>query len=67
MLSKALGIDQKAIKIAVDRREYGLDPFTPEIIQEQQSIADKFYELKLIPKKVTVKDNIYHFKKDEGK
>ncbi|MED4840006.1 sulfonate ABC transporter substrate-binding protein [Weizmannia sp. CD-2023] len=67
LLSKALGIDQKAIKIAVDRREYGLDPFTPEIIQEQQQIADKFYELKLIPKKVNVKDNIYHFKKDEGK
>ncbi|AJO21780.1 sulfonate ABC transporter substrate-binding protein [Heyndrickxia coagulans] len=67
LLSKALGIDQKAIKIAVDRREYGLDPFTPAIIQEQQQIADKFYELKLIPKKVNVKDNIYHFKKDEGK
>lgn len=66
MLSTALGIDKASMKLAVERREYGLVDLDDEIIQEQQQIADTFYELKMIPKKVNVAERIYHVdKKDE--
>ncbi|WP_018663877.1 sulfonate ABC transporter substrate-binding protein [Heyndrickxia acidiproducens] len=68
MLSKALGIDKSAMKLAVERRVYGLDKFTPEIINEQQKIADTLYDLKMIPQKVKIKGSVHHFsKKDEAK
>jgi sulfonate transport system substrate-binding protein len=38
-----------------DKYEYGLLPITPQIIAKQQEVADLWYELKLIPKKVDVK------------
>lgn len=56
MLAPLLKIDEPSLKIAVERREYGVDELTPQLIKEQQQIADTFYELKIIPKKITVKD-----------
>lgn len=67
MLSEALGIDEAAMKMAVERRVYGVEEITDQIITEQQAIADKFYDLGIIPKKVEVKDQVFSFDKDEGK
>jgi sulfonate transport system substrate-binding protein len=36
--------------------QYGLRPITEQIIQKQQEVADLWYELKLIPKKVDVRE-----------
>ncbi|GGB31447.1 sulfonate ABC transporter substrate-binding protein [Lentibacillus populi] len=56
MLAPILNIEEEAIKKAVERRIYGVDPISEEIIQEQQEIADTFYRLNIIPKKINVAD-----------
>ena len=35
--------------MAVERRSYGVQPITPEVVAAQQKIADVFFELGLIP------------------
>jgi sulfonate transport system substrate-binding protein len=59
MLSPLLKIDEQSLKLAVNRRVYGVDELTPQIIKEQQAIADQFFKLGIIPKKVDVKDVIF--------
>ncbi|WP_067725601.1 sulfonate ABC transporter substrate-binding protein [Oceanobacillus damuensis] len=56
MLAPILNIDEDSIKLAVERRVYGVDPLSEEIIEEQQEIADTFYRLEIIPKKIDVAD-----------
>lgn len=56
MLAPILNIDKKSIQKSVERRVYGIEKITEEIITEQQEIADTFYELKIIPKAIKVRD-----------
>ncbi|WP_157261225.1 hypothetical protein [Paenibacillus wynnii] len=46
----------------MNRRVYGLVEIDAEIISEQQKIADIFYELKIIPKKVNIEDRVHKLK-----
>ncbi|WP_156110409.1 sulfonate ABC transporter substrate-binding protein [Brevibacillus thermoruber] len=59
MLSAQLGIDVPSLKLAAGRREYGVRPITDEVIAEQQSIADTFAKLGLIPQLIHVKDAVW--------
>lgn len=56
MLAPILNIDEESIEMTVKRREYGVDDISDEIIQEQQDIANIFYELDIIPEKINVGD-----------
>jgi len=56
ILSPLIGLDQKTTLIAVKRFSYGAKPVTPEVLDAQQKIADTFSDLKLIPKKLVVRD-----------
>src|SRR5690625_2784931 len=56
MLAPILNIDEESIQMAAERRTYGVDDITEEIIEEQQEIADTFYELNIIPKEINVRD-----------
>lgn len=56
MIAPLLKIDEKSIEMAVQRREYGVDPLTDEIRKEQQAKADTFYHLKIIPKEIHVEE-----------
>ncbi|HWO75701.1 MAG TPA: sulfonate ABC transporter substrate-binding protein [Bacillus sp. (in: firmicutes)] len=56
MLADVLKIDEASIQMTVERRVYGVDKLSPEIMQEQQEIADTFYDLEIIPKKINVED-----------
>ena len=38
----------------MDRAQFGTAPVTREILAEQQAIADAFFDLKLIPKKLNL-------------
>lgn len=58
LLAKALKMDTKSIQMAVERRTYGVEDISDDIIAEQQDIADLFYQLKIIPKKVSIQDAI---------
>lgn len=55
-IAPLIGIDLPIIDVAAHRLTYGVKPVTPEVIAAQQKIADKFYELKLVPKHVKVSD-----------
>ncbi|RLL43971.1 sulfonate ABC transporter substrate-binding protein [Oceanobacillus piezotolerans] len=56
MLSPILNIDEASIEKSVKRRVYGIEEITEEIINEQQEIADVFYQLEIIPKELDVKE-----------
>jgi sulfonate transport system substrate-binding protein len=51
-----LGIDLKMMQKSTNRRKFDITPFTPELIILQQQVADKFAEIKLIPKPINVKE-----------
>lgn len=54
-----LGLSPEITRVAVKRQGYGAQPLTPAVVQAQQKIADTFTELKLIPKKLSIKDVIW--------
>jgi len=56
MLAPILNIDEASIKMAVERRFYGIDEINDEVIAEQQDIADSFYDLDIIPTKIDVSE-----------
>jgi sulfonate transport system substrate-binding protein len=49
VLSPAWGLPVGVAEVALKRRGYGVVPITPEIVADQQKIADTFTELRLIP------------------
>jgi sulfonate transport system substrate-binding protein len=55
-LAPAIGLDVATVELAALRYSYGVAPISPGVIAEQQKIADTFTELKLIPKKLDVKE-----------
>lgn len=53
-LSAVLGLDKSITDLYLSRARFGTAPVTREILAEQQAIADTFFELKLIPKKLNL-------------
>lgn len=58
LVSKALGIDEKVIEKATDRRTYGVDRMDDEIIKVQQAQADYYSKVKLIPNEVNISERV---------
>ncbi len=56
LLAPAMGMQPQAVKLAVDRLAFGVAPVTDTILNSQQSIADTFADLGLIPDKLNVRD-----------
>ncbi|MBD2297117.1 sulfonate ABC transporter substrate-binding protein [Nostoc sp. FACHB-87] len=55
-LAPVLGIDLETMKKATSRRSFGVVPIDDNLINLQQGVADTYYQLKLIPKEVKVRD-----------
>ncbi|WP_016835651.1 sulfonate ABC transporter substrate-binding protein [Herbaspirillum lusitanum] len=55
-LSTVLGLPKPVVDIMVGRYSFGTEPITGAILAEQQRIADTFFDLKLIPRKIDVKE-----------
>jgi sulfonate transport system substrate-binding protein len=55
-LSPQIGLDQPTLELALSRGGYGVKPLSDQVLAEQQKIADSFYDLKLIPKHINVRD-----------
>lgn len=53
-LSAVLGLDKGITELYLSRSEFGTAPVNSAILAEQQKIADTFFELKLIPKKLNL-------------
>jgi sulfonate transport system substrate-binding protein len=58
-LGPATGIPVPVLKKALARTAYGVGPITSAILANQQMIADTFFGLGLIPRKITVTDNAW--------
>ncbi len=58
-LAPAVGIEPAAVDLALSRYAYGVSPIGPFVASEQQKIADTFFDLKLIPKAITIKDVVW--------
>nr|WP_245628869.1 sulfonate ABC transporter substrate-binding protein [Alicyclobacillus shizuokensis] len=57
LLAPQLGIDEKTLLVAANRRTYGVQPMDKKTVQ-QQDIADTFYRLGLIPKSIHVAQDV---------
>ena len=55
-LAQIWGIPKPVVETVVGRSAFGTGPITKAILGEQQQIADTFFELKLIPKRINVLD-----------
>jgi sulfonate transport system substrate-binding protein len=58
-IGPATGIPVPVLQRALPRMGYGVGPMTPAVFADQQKIADTFYGLGLIPKKIAVSDNAW--------
>jgi sulfonate transport system substrate-binding protein len=55
-LQPQIGLDQATLELALSRGGYGVRPVSDAVLAEQQRIADAFYDLKLIPRHINVRD-----------
>lgn len=57
-LAPQIGMDQETLEVVLDRKTYGIEKITDQVINDQQQIADKFYDLKLIPQKIKTSEAV---------
>ena len=57
-LSPSVGIPVAVLEVALKRQSYGIKPIDAAVVAEQQRIADTFFELGLLPKKITIADAV---------
>jgi sulfonate transport system substrate-binding protein len=55
ILSAQTGLDVDVVALAASRYSYGVKPISADVIDQQQKLADAFFNLKLIPKNIAVK------------
>ncbi|MBC8130304.1 MAG: sulfonate ABC transporter substrate-binding protein [Rhizobiaceae bacterium] len=58
-LSDATGVPVEIQKLTAERGEFTVTPVTDEIVATQQTVADRFAKLGLIPSPITVKDIVW--------
>lgn len=58
-VSPLLGLPADITLTSMKRQGFGAIFLTPEVVAAQQKIADSFYQLKLIPKQLSIKDVIW--------
>lgn len=56
LIAPQQGLEVDVVETNLRRYQYGVAPLTDQVIREQQKIADAFFELKLIPKPVQVRE-----------
>lgn len=58
LLEKQTGLDLNILKTSISRMGFGVTPITAQVAQEQQNVADAFYQEKLIPQQIHIQDAI---------
>lgn len=56
LIAPLQGLPVDVAELSLRRYEFNVKPLTDDVIAQQQKIADVFFELKLIPKAVSVKE-----------
>lgn len=62
-LSPEIGMSIEALEKTLERKEYGLEEISNTVLDDQQKIADTFFNLKLIPSKINILDASADLKK----
>ncbi|MDR6953405.1 sulfonate transport system substrate-binding protein [Ancylobacter sp. 3268] len=57
-LAPSTGIPAPVLAVAVGRQSFGVAPLTDKVIADQQAVADTFFALGLLPKKIIVADAV---------
>lgn len=52
------GLDADVVELSLRRYQYGVSPLSEAVVAEQQKIADAFFDLKILPKAIRVKDAV---------
>lgn len=55
LLAGETGLDVEVLLLAEQRRTFGVEPITEEIVVEQQALADLFHEIGLIPDRLDIR------------
>jgi sulfonate transport system substrate-binding protein len=63
-LSPEIGIGVEALERTLKRKEYGLKDISKAVLDDQQKIADTFFDLKLIPTEINTYDATIDFNKN---
>ena len=58
LLEKLTSLDFNILKTSISRMGFGVTPLSSEVIQQQQYVADAFYQQKLIPQPLKIQDAI---------
>lgn len=58
LLEKPTGLDINILKSSLSRMSFGVQPISTAVAQQQQYVADAFYQQKLIPNKINIQDAI---------
>jgi sulfonate transport system substrate-binding protein len=58
-LSASTGIPAAVVEIALERQGYGVRPIDDKVVKAQQSIADTFLALGLLPKPIVIADAVW--------
>ncbi|MGI2033885.1 sulfonate ABC transporter substrate-binding protein [Rhizobium panacihumi] len=61
-LAPLVGIPRPVLIRALERQSYGIKQLDEKVVQQQQAIADTFFALKLVPKKLNVADAVWNGK-----
>jgi sulfonate transport system substrate-binding protein len=56
LLAPAMGMDPAAVKLAIDRLAFGVQPMTDALFASQQDIANVFADLHLIPHRIDLSE-----------
>ena len=62
VFSAQTGLSADVVDLSNSRFSFHVQPITEQVIREQQGIADTFADLKLIPKKIQIKDAVFDLK-----
>lgn len=57
-LAPSVGIPEPVLVKALERQSYGVKAIDDSVVTQQQAIADTFFDLKLIPKKLSIADAV---------
>jgi sulfonate transport system substrate-binding protein len=57
-LAPSVGIPADVLTIALERQAYGVKAIDDGVVKQQQSIADTFFDLGLIPNKISIADAV---------
>lgn len=59
LIAPLQGLPVDVVELSLKRYEFNVKPVPDTVIAEQQKLADTFFDLKLIPKAISVKDAAY--------